>query len=226
MILKKLREEVLEMNLELPRNNLVTLSSGNVSGRDPKTNHIVIKPSGVKYEKLKPEDLIVVDLKGRVVDGKLKPSVDTISHLVIYRHRKDICGVVHTHSPYATSFALLGQSIPVYMSAHADEFGREIPISRYASPFPLEEVGEAVVETIGDSGVTAVLLKQHGVFTVGKSAGDALRAAVRLEDTAKTCHLALLRGKLKPLPEKEVKKWYRRYHEVYGQRVPGKKGGH
>jgi L-ribulose-5-phosphate 4-epimerase len=218
MLLKKLREEVYRMNLELPKNHLVTMTSGNVSGRDIKTGYIVIKPSGINYDELSPAKMVIVDLSGKVIEGKLSPSVDTISHLVIYRNRKDIYGVVHTHSSYATSFALLGKSIPVYLTAHADEFGEAIPITRYASPFPLEEVGEAVVETLGNSRVQAVLVKNHGVFAFGATATSALKAAVMVEDIAKTCHLTLLLGKPNVLSGNEIKKWYRRYHEVYGQR--------
>ncbi|MDD5687301.1 MAG: L-ribulose-5-phosphate 4-epimerase [Elusimicrobia bacterium] len=218
MLLKKLREEVYRMNLELPKNHLVTMTSGNVSGRDIKTGYIVIKPSGINYDELSPAKMVIVDLSGKVIEGKLSPSVDTISHLVIYRNRKDLCGVVHTHSSYATSFALLGKPIPVYLTAHADEFGEVVPITRYASPFPLEEVGEAVVETLGNSRVQAVLVKSHGVFAFGTTATSALKAAVMVEDIAKTCHLTLLLGKPNVLPGSEIKKWYRRYHEVYGQK--------
>lgn len=213
-----LKKEVCEMNIELLKNGLVTSTSGNVSGRDFKTGYIVIKPSGVKYGEMKPAHMVVVDLKGKIVEGKLNPSVDTISHLVVYRARRDIGGIVHTHSNYATSFAMLGRPIPVYLTAHADEFGQAIPVVRYASPFPLEDVGNAIVKTLGKSKLQAVLLKNHGVFTFGNSAKSALKAAVMVEDIAKTCHLALLKGDPAALPEKEVKKWYKRYHEVYGQR--------
>jgi len=220
MILKELRQRVWRMNLELKNNNLVTMTSGNVSGRDKNTGYVVIKPSGIKYEDMRPKDMVIVDLSGKVIEGRLKPSVDTISHLVIYRAKKDINGIVHTHSNYATSFAVLGMEIPVYMTAHADEFGCKIPVTRYASPFPLEDLGNAVVETLNksNSNLQAVLVRNHGVFTFGETPESALKAAVMLEDIAKTCHLALLLGKPKELPEREVKKWYTRYHKVYGQK--------
>lgn len=218
MTLKSLKEEVWEMNLELKNNNLVTMTSGNVSGRDRKSQYVVIKPSGVKYSSMKPEDMVVVDLDGKVIKGRLKSSIDTISHLIVYRAFKEVGGIVHTHSNYATSFALLGQPLPVYMSAHADEFGEEIPVTRYASPFPLEDVGNAIVETLHESLVQAVLLKNHGVFAFGSNATSALKSAVMVEDIAKTYHLALFLGRPKKLSKKEVKKWYTRYYEVYGQR--------
>ncbi len=228
MLLKELREEVYKMNMELPKNNLVVLTSGNVSGRDLKTNLVVIKPSGVKYEDLSPEKMVIVDLDGNVVEGNLKPSVDTLSHLVVYRERKDICGIVHTHSPFATSFALLGKPIPVYLTSHADYFGEEIKVSRYASPIPLEDVGKALLEVINDenrpewvkkhsSFTPVVLLKNHGVFTFGKTPSEALKYAVIVEEVAKTYYFALTMGTPESLSTLEVKKWYERFHEVYGQ---------
>lgn len=217
MKLKKLREEVLEANLELARQNLVVMTMGNASGRDRETGLVVIKPSGVKYERLKLNDLVVVDLSGKIIEGTLKPSVDTLSHLIIYRSRPDFGGIVHTHSPYATSFALLGGKLPVYLTAHADEFGVEIPVTRYASA-ALSAVGNEVVRTVGKADIPAVLVKNHGVFTFGKTASAALKSAVMLEYIAKTCHLALLRGNPPAMPKSEVAKWYKRYHEVYGQR--------
>lgn len=213
---KKLRMEVYKMNLELPKNKLVTMSSGNVSGRDPKTNYVVIKPSGIEYKNLTPEDLVIVDLTGRIIEGNLKPSIDTQSHLIIYQNRKDINGIVHTHSHYATSFALLNQPIPVYMTAHADEFGDTILVTEYAS-CELNAVGNAIIKTIKNSSVPAVLVKNHGVFTFGPSATKALKTAVMIEDIAFTYHLALLRGKPDVLPKEEIKKWYKRYHQQYGQ---------
>ena len=217
MLLKKLREEVLEANLELAKQNLVVMTMGNASGRDRETGLVVIKPSGVRYEKMKLEDLVVVNLSGETVEGKLKPSVDMLSHLIIYRRRNDFGGIVHTHSPYATSFAVSGQNLPVYLTAHADEFGMEIPVTRYASA-DLSAVGKEVVRTIGDSNLPAVLVKNHGVFTFGATAAAALKSAVMLEYIAKTSHLALLRGRPHVIPEREARKWYRRYHEVYGQK--------
>jgi L-ribulose-5-phosphate 4-epimerase len=210
-----LRQQVWAMNLELPKQGLVTWTGGNVSGRDPDTGYVVIKPSGVRYEELTPESLVVLDLAGTVIEGSFRPSVDTATHLYVYRHRSDVGGVVHTHSPYATSFALLGQSIPVYLTAMADEFGTEIPIGAYCQ-IGDEQIGQEIVRSIGDS--PAILIKSHGVFTVGKNAEAAVKAAVMTEDVAKTVHLAVLRGRPEPLPSDEVARLHRVYVEHYGQR--------
>jgi len=213
-MLEKLREEVWRMNLELPKNRLVSMTSGNVSGRDKKTNYVVIKPSGVSYEDLKPFHMVIVDLEGNIIEGDLKPSVDTSTHLYIYQHRDDVKGIVHTHSNYATSFAALGKSIPVYLTAMADEFGGSIPIGAYAK-IGGEEIGKEIIKSIGDS--PAILMKNHGVFTIGSSAKAALKTAVMLEDIAKTVFLALLQGTPDELPPEEVKRAHRRYKEKYGQ---------
>ena len=213
-MLEELKELVCELNLELPRNRLVTATSGNVSGRDPATGYVVIKPSGVKYSQLKPSLMVVVDLDNRVVEGKLKPSFDTRTHLYVYRHRQDVNGVVHTHSNYATSFAALGQSIPVYLTAIADEFGGPIPVGRYA-PIGGEEIGKEIVRSIGSS--PAILMKNHGVFTIGPTPEAALKAAIMVEDVAKTVYLALLRGKPEEIPPEEVVRAHRAYKERYGQ---------
>jgi L-ribulose-5-phosphate 4-epimerase len=209
-----LREEVWRLHQELPKNGLVTWTGGNVSGRDPATGLVVIKPSGLRYEALRPEDLVVVDLAGRAVEGALKPSSDTASHLFIYRQRSDVHGVVHTHSPYATAFAALGRPIPVYLTAQADEFGGPIP----CGPFALiggEEIGRVVVESIGSS--AAILLKNHGVFTVGPGPEAAVKAAVMVEDIARTVWIALQIGQPEEIPAVEVEKLHRRYTSAYGQ---------
>lgn len=215
MMLDKLRQEVWRMNLELPKAGLVTWTSGNVSGRDRETGYVVIKPSGVRYEQLQPEDLVVVDLQGQVIEGRLSPSVDTATHLYVYRHRPDVGGVVHTHSPYATSLAALGKPIPVYLTAIADEFGGPIPVGAYA-PIGEEEIGREIVRAIGDS--SAILMKNHGVFTIGPTATAATKAAVMVEDTAKTVHLALLLGQPDEIPPEEVARAHRRYVDKYGQK--------
>ena len=204
-MLEKLREEVWRMNLELPKNGLVTMTSGNVSGRDRKTNYVVIKPSGVSYEELKSSHMIIVDLGGKVIEGSLRPSIDTLTHLYIYRHREDINGVVHTHSNYATSFAAIGKPIPVYLTAMAHEFGGPVPVGGYAQ-IGEEKIGEEIIRSIGDS--PAILMKNHGVFTVGPSPKAALKTAVVLEDIAKTILLALLQGTPKEMPAQEVKRAY------------------
>ncbi|MGI9861138.1 L-ribulose-5-phosphate 4-epimerase [Moorella naiadis] len=213
-MLETLKERVYRMNLMLPQNNLVTMTSGNVSGRDEASGYIVIKPSGILYEELRPEAMVVVDLEGNVIEGKLKPSVDTATHLYVYKKRRDIHGIVHTHSPYATSFAALGQPIPVCLTAMADEFGGPIPVGPYA-PIGGEEIGRAIVAAIGSS--PAILMQNHGVFTLGISPEAALKAAVMVEDVAKTVHLALLRGTPKELPPEEVKNLHFRYTTAYGQ---------
>ncbi len=215
MLLETLRREVWAMNLELPKQGLVTWTSGNVSGRDPATGYVVIKPSGVRYEDLTPESLVVVDLDGRVIEGSLRPSVDTATHLYVYRHRPDVGGMVHTHSPYTTSFALLGQPIPVYLTAMADEFGCPIPIGAYCQ-IGGEQIGEEIVRSIGVS--PAILMRSHGVFAVGPSATAAVKAAVMTEDVAKTVHFAMLRGRLEPIPDDEVVRAHRVYVENYGQK--------
>ncbi|ADL68227.1 L-ribulose-5-phosphate 4-epimerase [Thermoanaerobacterium thermosaccharolyticum] len=213
-MLEQLKQRVYKMNMMLPKNNLVTMTSGNVSGRDPDTGLVVIKPSGVLYDDMTPDDMVVVDLDGNVVEGKLKPSVDTATHLYVYKHRNDVNGIVHTHSPYATSFAALGRSIPVYLTAIADEFGCAIPVGPYAK-IGGEEIGKAIVEYIGES--PAILMKNHGVFTIGNTPEAALKAAVMVEDTAKTVHLALLLGTPDVIPDEEVKRAHERYLTKYGQ---------
>ncbi len=213
-MLDKLREQVWQLNLELPRNRLVTWTGGNVSARDPETGLVVIKPSGVRYEELRPEHLVVVDVAGALVEGDLKPSSDTASHLYIYRCRPDVGGVVHTHSPYATAFAALGRPIPVYLTAIADEFGGPIPCGGFAL-IGGEQIGQVVVESIGDS--SAVLLKNHGVFTVGKTGEAAVKAAAMVEDVARTVWLALQIGQPDELAAETVEKLHYRYTHVYGQ---------
>ena len=214
-MLEELREELWRLHLELPRNSLVTWTSGNVSGRDRETGYVVIKPSGVRYEDIRPEDLVIVDLAGNVVEGHVKPSVDTPTHLYVYRHRPDVGGIVHTHSPYATSFAALGRPIPVYLTAMADEFGGPVPVGAYA-PIGGEEIGQEIVRSIGQS--RAILMKNHGVFTIGPTPRAAVKAAVLVEDVAKTVHLALLLGQPDEIPEEEVARGHRRYREQYGQK--------
>lgn len=214
MSLESIRHELIKLHLELPKNNLVTWTSGNVSIRDKETGLVVIKPSGVTYEDLKAEDFVVLDLDGKTVEGNLKPSSDTASHLYIYRHRPDVFGVVHTHSPYATAFAAVGKPIPVYLTAQADEFGGPIP----CGPFALiggEQIGQVVVEHIGKS--AAILLKNHGVFTVGPSGKAAVKAAVMVEDVARTIWIAKQLGEPDEIPAEMVEKLHYRYTHEYGQ---------
>jgi L-ribulose-5-phosphate 4-epimerase len=213
-MLEQLKEEVYKLHLELPKNNLVVWTTGNVSARDPESDLVVIKPSGVRYDDLLPEDHIVVNLEGEVIEGDLKPSSDTASHLYIYRHRPDVNGVVHTHSPYATAFAAVGQPIPVYLTEMGDEFGCPIPCAGFAL-IGDQEIGWLVVEHIGSS--PAVLLKQHGVFTVGPTAEAAVKAAVMTENVAKTVWLALQLGQPAEIAPEDVAKLHHRYTHVYGQ---------
>lgn len=214
-MLEDLRRAVCEANLILPRSGLVTWTSGNVSGRDGASGLIVIKPSGVRYEELTPEDMVVVDLDGRVVEGRLRPSVDAPTHLYVYRHRPDVGGMVHTHSPYATAFAALGRPIPVCLTAMADEFGGPIPCGAYAQ-IGGEQIGQEIVRSIGPS--PAILLKNHGVFTIGPTPMAAVKAAVMTEDVARTVHLAMLLGQPDEIPADEVARAHRQYVEQYGQR--------
>jgi L-ribulose-5-phosphate 4-epimerase len=213
-MLEELREILSELHQELPKNKLVRWTGGNISARDPQSGYVVIKPSGVRYEVLKPKHMVIVDLQGNIIEGKLNPSSDTASHLYIYRARPDVAGIVHTHSPYATAFAAVGQSIPVVLTAIADEFGGPIPVGGFAL-IGSEEIGKVVVESIGSS--RAVLLKNHGVFTIGESAEAAVKAAVMVEDVAKTVWLAKQIGQPEELPAEAVEKLHDRYMHVYGQ---------
>ena len=218
--LKALRKEVLEANLGIYRAGLVTMHSGNASGIDRQIGVVVIKPSGMDYEKLSVELLVVTDVAGsRVRTGeagdRLNPSVDLPHHLYLYSHCPDVGGIVHTHSNYATSFALLNRPIPAYLTAIADVFGAEIPCVPYADNVG-DHIGEAIVRHRTQA--PAVLLAHHGVFAFASNVKAALKAAVMLEDAAKTCHLALQLDTPNPLSPEEVRKWYNRYHTTYGQK--------
>jgi len=217
-MLETLRQELWRLHSELPKNNLVAWTGGNVSARDPDSGLIVIKPSGLRYEALRPEDMVVVEPGGRVVEGNLKPSSDTASHLVIYRHRPDVGGIVHTHSAYATAFAALGMPIPCVLTAMADEFGGPIPCGRFAL-IGGEEIGHVVLESIGDS--CACLLQNHGVFTIGAHAEAAVKAAVMTEDVARAVWLALQLGQPQEIPADDVARLHHRYRTVYGQPTTG-----
>ena len=213
-MLEEIKEELCALHRQLPQEGLVTWTAGNISARDIDSGFVVIKPSGIMYDDLQPHDHVVLDLEGTVVEGSLKPSSDTASHLYIYRQRSDVNGIVHTHSPYATAFAAVGQPIPVYLTAMADEFGGPIPCAGFAL-IGGEEIGQQVVECIGSS--SAVLLKNHGAFTIGKDARSAVKAAVMLEDVARTTYLALQLGKPAEILASDVAKLHDRYMNVYGQ---------
>jgi L-ribulose-5-phosphate 4-epimerase len=213
-MLQKLKIELLELHRELPKNNLVVWTGGNVSARDPKTGLVVIKASGIRYEEMRTQHMVVVDLDGKIVEGVYKPSSDLYSHLYIYKHRPDVNGVVHTHSVYATAFAAVNKPIPVVLTAIADEFGGPIPCGEFAL-IGDDAIGKVVLESIGKS--PAVLLKNHGVFTIGKNAKAAVKAAVMTEDNAKTVWLAMQIGVPDEIPQDDVEKLHHRYMNVYGQ---------
>ncbi|MCY3995884.1 MAG: class II aldolase/adducin family protein [Rhodobacter sp.] len=213
-MLDLLKEEVCEQNRELPRNGLVAGSGGNVSGRDPDTGLVVIKPSGVKFAGLAPETMVVVDLDGNVVEGEMKPSVDTGIHLHLYLHRDDIFGVAHTHSPYASSFAARGERIPAVLTPITHLLGRDVPCSRYATPGEVD-TGEAILDAA--EGGCAALVKAHGVFTMGKSATEATSLAMYIEEAAMTTHLALTRGPVEELSEGEIRRCHDWFRGNYGQ---------
>lgn len=214
-MLETLKAQLCELHQSLPRQGLVAWTSGNISARDPATGLVVIKPSGVRYEHLRPEHHVVVDLNGKIIESNLKPSSDTASHLYIYRHRPDVLGIVHTHSPYATAFAAHGRPIPCCLTAIADEFGGDIPCAGFAM-IGGEEIGAQVVTNIGDS--PSILLQQHGVFTIGKSAEAAVKAAVMTEDAARTVMLAMSLGSPPRLPQADIDRLHKRYTTDYGQR--------
>jgi L-ribulose-5-phosphate 4-epimerase len=217
MLLPELREEVCRLHAELPKNNLVAWTSGNVSGRDPKTNLVVIKPSGITFENLRPENMVVVDIDGKIVEGDYKASSDTASHCYIYRHRPDTFGVVHTHSRYATAFAVVGRGIPCLTTAMGDEFGGPIPCGGFAL-IGGEEIGAVVVETLKDSKSPSCLLQSHGVFALGKSAEAAVKAAVMTEDNAAIVWLASQLGTPLTISDEDIAKLHYRYTNVYGQK--------
>ena len=216
MSVASLRLQVHALHQELPRHNLVVWTMGNVSARDPETGLIVIKPSGIRYEQLTPENMVVVDLEGRQVEGDLKPSSDTASHCFIYRQKPEVNGIVHTHSRYATAFAALGRPIPCFLTGMADEFGGEIPCGGFRL-IGGEEIGEEGVRCLEGSPSPAVILRNHGVFTVGTSAEAAVKAAVMAEDSAITSWLALQIGTPIPISQEHLDSLHHRYTHVYGQ---------
>lgn len=214
-MLEELRRRVWEANIALPKNRLVTVTSGNASARDKDTGLVVIKPSGYDFDKLRPEHLNVANLKCEVIEGDLAPSVDTATHLYVYRHRSDINGIIHTHSPYATSFAVLGQTLPICLTTLAMEFGTYIPVSDFAT-IGGEEIGREIVKKIGTC--PAILMRNHGVFTVGPTVEAALKAAIMLEEAARIVHYAMLRGTVHELPDDVIEEAFNFYHEKYGQK--------
>ncbi|HEY2637654.1 MAG TPA: L-ribulose-5-phosphate 4-epimerase [Solirubrobacteraceae bacterium] len=215
--LAALREEVCALHAELPRWGLVSWTSGNLSARVPGEDLMVVKASGVSFDELSPEAMVVCDFDGTLVEGALRPSSDAATHGHVYRERDDVGGVAHTHSPYATAWAAVGEPIPCVLTAMADEFGGEIPVG----PFKLigdAEIGRGIVETLAGHRSPAVLMRSHGVFTVGATAREAIKAAVMCEDVARTVHLARTLGTPIPLAAEEIDALYDRYQNVYGQR--------
>jgi L-ribulose-5-phosphate 4-epimerase len=227
------RAEVCRLHAALVTAGLVAWTSGNVSARvrgdseggmgrrvgggDGDSDLLVIKPSGISYDDLTPESMVVCDLDGNRVDGEYQPSSDTASHAYVYRHMPQVGGVVHTHSTYATAWAARGEAIPCVITAMADEFGGEIPVG----PFALiggDEIGRGVVATLTGHRSPAVLMRSHGVFTIGGTAKDAVKAAVMCEDAARTVHLARAYGSPPPLPPDQVDALHHRYTTEYGQR--------
>jgi L-ribulose-5-phosphate 4-epimerase len=217
--LKELREQVSGLHAELVRYGLVVWTAGNVSGRVPGHDLMVIKPSGVSYDELTPESMIVCDLAGNVVEGDLSPSSDTAAHAYVYRHMPEVGGVVHTHSTYASAWAARGEPVPCVLTAMADEFGGEIPVG----PFALvgdDSIGRGIVETLSGHRSAAVLMRGHGVFTIGKDARAAVKAAVMCEDVARSVHLARQFGEPLRIAQADIDRLYDRYQNVYGQ--PGR----
>jgi L-ribulose-5-phosphate 4-epimerase len=210
------RLTVAALHSELTRYGLVAWTAGNVSARVPGTDLMVIKPSGVSYEDLSAETMIVCDLDGMVVDGDLAPSSDTAAHAYVYRAMPEVGGVVHTHSTYATAWAARGEAIPCVLTAQADEFGGEIPVG----PFALiggDDIGKGIVATLSQHRSPAVLMRNHGVFTIGPNARAAVKAAVMCEDVARTVHMARQLGQPLAIAPEDIDSLYDRYQNVYGQ---------
>ena len=215
-----LRQEVSDLHAELVRYNLIVWTGGNVSGRVPGRDLFVIKPSGVGYDDLAPDNMVVCDLDGNVIPGtkgsERSPSSDTAAHAYVYRHMPHVGGVVHTHSTYAIAWAARREPIPCVITAMADEFGGPIPIG----PFAIigdDSIGRGIVETLTGHRSRAVLMANHGPFTIGKDAKDAVKAAVMCEDVARTIHIARQAGELVPIPQDAIDSLFDRYQNVYGQ---------
>ncbi|MER6302479.1 L-ribulose-5-phosphate 4-epimerase [Kitasatospora sp. NPDC001539] len=211
-----IRRQVSDLHQELVRYDLVVWTAGNVSARVPGEDLLVIKPSGVPYGELSPQNMIVCDLDGNVVEGDHSPSSDTAAHAYVYRHLPEVGGVVHTHSTYASAWAARGEAVPCVLTAMADEFGAEIPVG----PFALigdDSIGRGIVDTLKGHRSPAVLMQNHGVFTIGKDAEAAVKAAVMCEDAARTVHISRQLGEPLPIAQAAIDSLNFRYQNVYGQ---------
>lgn len=212
----QVRKIVADLHAELPRWELVVWTAGNVSQRLKSADLMVIKPSGIDYDDLTAENMVVTDLYGNLVDGEGSPSSDTAAHAYVYRHMPEIYGVVHTHSTYATAWAARAEPIPCVLTMMSDEFGGDIPIG----PFALigdDSIGQGIVETLKDSRSKAVLMRNHGPFTIGKNAKAAVKAAVMVEEVARTVHISRQLGEPIRIDQKDIDSLYDRYQNVYGQ---------
>lgn len=220
-----LREQVATLHAELPRNELVTWTAGNVSARVPGADLLVIKPSGLSYDDIRPDNMVVTDLDGALVDGDLAPSSDTAAHAYVYRHMPDVHGVVHTHSTYATAWAARREPIPCVLTMIADEFGGEIPVG----PFALigdDSIGRGIVATLTGHRSPAVLMANHGVFTIGTTARNAVKAAVMCEDVARTVHISRQLGPAVAIDASDIDALFQRYQYAYGQRMTTDRRSH
>lgn len=221
MVDQATRERICNLNIDLSRHNLVKWTAGNVSERLPDGKSFLIKPSGISYDELTPAMMVVCDLEGAILEGNLAPSSDTAAHAYVYKHMSQVNGIVHTHSNYASAWAAIQEPIPCALTAMADEFGGDIPLG----PFALignDDIGKGIVETLTGHRSPAVLMKNHGVFTIGKNAQSAVKAAVMCEDVAKTVWIAKTMGEVKRIDQKSIDSLYSRYQNVYGQQGESK----
>ena len=211
------RQQVADLHAELPRNGLVVWTAGNISARVPDAELLVIKPSGVSYDDLTAEQMVVTDLHGRIVEGFAAPSSDTAAHAYVYRHMPGVGGVVHTHSSYACAWSALGIPVPCVLTMMADEFGGAIPNGPYA-PIGDDSIGRGIVETLRSSRSTAVLMQNHGPFTIGTTARAAVKAAVMCEEVCRAVYLIRQMGEPIPICQTDIDALYDRYQHAYGQR--------
>ena len=211
-----MREKICKLNIDLVRYGLVAWTAGNVSERLPDSKSFMIKPSGVSYDDLTPAMMVICDLDGKVLEGELAPSSDTAAHAYVYKNMPEVGGIVHTHSKYASAWAAIHSAIPCGLTAMADEFGGEIPLG----PFALignDDIGKGIVSTLKGHRSRAVIMKNHGVFTIGKDAKDAVKAAVMCEDVAKTTWIARTMGTLQIIDQSDIESLFSRYQNDYGQ---------